>query len=42
MRKKSFYQEDGGLYILPTDQCIDVDHPHQLQIVNLVAAGRCE
>ena len=40
MKNKSFYQEGGGVYILPAGQCIDVDHPHQLQIAKLVDAGR--
>jgi len=40
MKNKSVYQEGGGLYILPADQCVDVDYPHQLAIANLIAAGR--
>ncbi len=39
---KSFYQEGGGLYTLPTDQCVDVDYPYQLAIANIIAAGRRE
>jgi len=43
MENLSFYQEGGGLYMLPADQCVDVDYPHQLQIANLIAAaGRRE
>ena len=40
IKNKSFYQEAGGVYVLPTEQCLDVDHPHQLQIAKLVDAGR--
>lgn len=40
MKNKSFYQEGGGVYMLPAEQCLDVDHPHQLQIAKLVDAGR--
>lgn len=39
-KNRSFYQEGGGLYTLPADQCIDVDHPYQLQIANIIATGR--
>ena len=41
-KNKSFYQEGGGLYTLPTDQCVDVDYPYQLAIANIIAAGRRE
>jgi CMP-N-acetylneuraminic acid synthetase len=40
MKDKSLYQEGGGLYMLGADQCIDVDHPYQLQIANIIATGR--
>ena len=40
MKNKTFYQEEGHLYMLPADQCIDVDFLHQLQIANIVAGGR--
>jgi CMP-N-acetylneuraminic acid synthetase len=40
MKDKSLYQAGGGLYRLSADQCIDVDHPYQLQIANIIAAGR--
>lgn len=42
MENKSFYQDGGHLYMLPADQCIDVDHPHQLQICNQIVAGSRE
>jgi len=42
MKNKSFYQEGGGLYMLGAEQCIDVDHRHQLAIANIIAAGRRE
>jgi N-acylneuraminate cytidylyltransferase len=42
MKNKSFYQEGGGLYMLGAEQCIDVDHKHQLAIANIIAAGRRE
>jgi len=40
MKDKLLYREVGGMYILDAEQCIDVDHPHQLQIANIIAAGR--
>lgn len=40
MKTRSFYQEAGGVYILPTEQCLDVDHRHNLQIANMIDAGR--
>jgi len=40
MKDKSLYQEGGRLYRLSADQCLDVDHPYQLQIANIIAAGR--
>jgi len=40
MQNKSFYQNTGGLYILPVEQCIGVDHKHDLNIANMVDAGR--
>ncbi len=40
MKNKSFYQDSGGLYILPAEQCIDVDYRHNLEIANMVNAGR--
>jgi CMP-N-acetylneuraminic acid synthetase len=39
MKNKSRYQEGGGLYMLPAEQCVDVDYQHQLQIANIIAAG---
>jgi len=42
MENRSFYQEEGHLYMLPADQCVDVDYPYQLQIANLIAAGMHE
>jgi len=39
MRKKSFYQEGGHLYILPADQCLDVDHEYNLRICEAVYKG---
>lgn len=39
-QNRSLYQEAGGVYILPAEQCVDVDHPHQLQIAKQVDAGR--
>jgi len=40
MKNKSRYQEGGGVYILPAEQCIDVDYSHNLFIARLVDAGR--
>ena len=40
MFNKSFYQSDGGVYMLPEHQCIDVDHHYDLAIANAVASGR--
>lgn len=40
LKNKSRYQEGGGVYILPAEQCIDVDYRHNLEIAKLVDAGR--
>lgn len=40
MRNKSLYHTDGGVYMLPEQQCIDVDHPYDLFIANAVDSGR--
>jgi len=40
MRNKSVYQKGGGVYMLPADQCIDVDYVYDLEIANVVASGR--
>jgi len=40
IKNKSRYQEGGGVYILPAEQCIDVDYSHNLFIARLVHAGR--
>ncbi len=40
MENKSFYQERGHLYVLPADQCVDVNYLYQLQIANIIAAER--
>lgn len=40
MKNKSFYRVDGGVYMLPEHQCIDVDHHYDLAIANAVASGR--
>jgi len=40
MKNKSRYQKRGGVYILPAEQCIDVDYSHNLAIANLIDAGR--
>jgi N-acylneuraminate cytidylyltransferase len=42
MENKSFYQDEGHLCVLPADQCVDVDHPHQLAIANIIGSGRRE
>lgn len=36
---KSLYQSGGGLYKLPPEQCMDVDHQYQLSICEIIAAG---
>ena len=40
MLNKSFYRVDGGVYMLPEHQCIDVDHHYDLAIANAVSSGR--
>jgi len=40
MQSRSLYQEVGGVYILPAEQCLDVDYQHNLAIANMVDAGR--
>ena len=40
IQNKSFYQDGGGVYILPAEQCIDVDYRHNLAIAKMVYAGR--
>lgn len=37
---KSFYQDDGLLYFLPPDQCLDIDYKYQLNICELVSKKR--
>lgn len=36
----SFYQPGGSLYILPNDQCLDVDYAYQLEIAHMVQSGK--
>lgn len=38
-RTKSEYQTGGGLYVLPPEQCLDVDYKYQLSICEMVASG---
>ena len=40
VKNKSLYQEGGGVYVLPENQCIDVDHHYDLFIANAVDSGR--
>jgi len=40
MKNKSLYRVDGGVYMLPEHQCIDVDHHYDLFIANAVDSGR--
>jgi len=40
MTNKSLYHTNGGVYMLPEHQCIDVDHHYDLAIANALASGR--
>ena len=37
MENQSFYQEDGFVYVLPRDECIDIDYKWQMEIAKCVS-----
>lgn len=37
LENQSFYQEDGFVYVLPPDECIDIDYRHQLEIAKCIS-----
>lgn len=37
---KSFYYPGGGLYVLPPEQCPDIDFEYQLSICGMIAEGK--